>query len=70
MKRRIWAACLTALGMSMCMSFVMAVINVGFSGMLIFAWLRGWLIGFIVAAPLSYVLPPLAMKALTNLGIE
>ena len=70
MKKRILMACLTAFGMSMCMSFVMACVNVGFSDGLIFAWIRGWIIGFIVAAPLSYVLPPIANRALEALGVK
>jgi hypothetical protein len=40
----------------------MALVNVGFSQILLFTWLRGWAIGFIVAFPLSYVLPPRLQK--------
>jgi hypothetical protein len=55
--------------MSMCMSFVMTVINVGLSGALLKPWLIGWGIGFLTSLPLSFLLPPLLQKMMKALNI-
>ena len=56
--KKIIIAFLTATIMAMCMSFIMAIVNVGFSPVLVSVWLKGWMIGTCVAFPLSYFLPP------------
>ena len=69
-KFRLVTALITALLMSMFMSFVFAVINVGFSDILLFAWLRGWGIGFAIAMPVAFFLPPNIAKLVRKMGIK
>jgi len=52
------------------MSFAMTAINVGFNQVFLSAWLRGWPIGFCVALPLAYFMPPLIQKALRKAGLK
>ncbi|MDR1430475.1 MAG: DUF2798 domain-containing protein [Spirochaetaceae bacterium] len=58
-----------ALIMSVCMAFVMTVVNVGFGDNFIRAWLTGAGVGFIVSLPLSFFLPPLLQKIMKMLNI-
>ena len=51
-------AFITASLMSMAMSFVMTLVNVGIGPIFLIAWLKGWLIGLAVSFPLSYFIPP------------
>jgi hypothetical protein len=55
--------------MSMCMAFVMTVINIGFGGNFLVLWLKGWGIGFVVSLPLSFFLPPFLQKIIKRLKI-
>ena len=59
----------TATLMSACMSFVMVIINLGFVSGLFLIFLRRWPIGFAVALPLSFILPPLVQKLIKVLKI-
>jgi hypothetical protein len=42
----------------MFMSLAMTIMNVGINDRFIAAWAKGWLTGFLVSLPLSFVLPP------------
>jgi hypothetical protein len=55
--------------MSMCMSFAMTAINVGFNEQFAPAFLSGWGIGFIVSLPLSFFLPPSIQKIMQKYHI-
>jgi hypothetical protein len=55
--------------MSVCMAFVMAVVNVGFGSNFIAAWLTGAGIGFVVSFPLSLFLPLLLQKIMRRMKI-
>lgn|GEM_PF-802349 len=46
-----------ALGMSCFISFVMMLINFGFSSLLLAKWLTAWPIAFALAFPSAYFLP-------------
>ena len=59
----------TAIIMSACMSFTMIVVNLGFVPNLFSIFLRRWPIGFAVALPLSFILPPLVQKLIKVLRI-
>ena len=59
----------TAFFMSACMSFVMVLINIGFVEDLFFIFLRRWPIGFAVALPLSFILPPFVQKLIKVLKV-
>jgi hypothetical protein len=54
---------IVSLGMCVCMSvfmsFVMTAVSIGFSEIFIPAWLKGVIIGFCVALPLSFLIPML-----------
>lgn len=69
-KQRIVQSIGMALIMSCCMSFVMAVKNMGFPPNFIAMWLPNALIGFLVAIPLSFFLPPVIQKWTKKLGID
>lgn len=69
-KFRVISALCMSFCMSLLMSFIMAVINVGVGSLLVSAWIRGWGIGFIVALPLAYILPPFIQKLLRNRGLK
>ena len=58
-----------ALLMSFFMSFVMTAANAGFVDRFFMLWMRSWAIGFIVAFPLTFVLPPMIQKAATKLEL-
>ena len=68
-KRRVFTSVFMAFCMSFCMSLVMSIVNVGFVDYFLQAWLRSWSIGFIVALPLSFLLPSAIQKLATKLGI-
>jgi hypothetical protein len=51
------------------MSLAMSIINVGINDYFIAAWMEGWLIGFVVSLPLSFVIPPLLQKVIRDLHI-
>ena len=55
--------------MSFCMSLVMTIVNVGFVNYFFMAWLRSWMIGFLVALPLAFILPPLIQKIAVKLNM-
>ncbi|MDR0723024.1 MAG: DUF2798 domain-containing protein [Treponema sp.] len=55
--------------MSMCMSFVLVVINVGLNGHFVIPWLIGRLIGCIVSLPRSFLLPPVLQKITVSLKL-
>jgi hypothetical protein len=55
--------------MSICMAFVMAVVNVGLGSNFVAAWLSGAGVGFVVSLPLSFFLPPLLQKIMKRLKI-
>ncbi|ACL19881.1 hypothetical protein Dhaf_1839 [Desulfitobacterium hafniense DCB-2] len=58
-KRTLFISVCMALTFSMVMSFVMAIVNVGFTDILLRVWLTRWPIGFLTALPLSLFLPRL-----------
>jgi hypothetical protein len=58
-----------AIFMSLCMSFVMTAVNVGFGSNFIPAWLAGGGVGFLVSLPLSFFLPPFLQKIMERLKI-
>lgn len=68
-KQRLFQATLMALIMSVVMSFFMAVLNVGFGERFCYAWMRGWLCSFLVAWPLSILLPFPIQWLIRRLGI-
>jgi hypothetical protein len=55
--------------MSMCMSFVMTLINLGLGGDFVRVWLASWGIGFVVSLPLSFFLPLFLQKIMKLLKI-
>ncbi len=68
-KMTVFMALGMAFFMSLGMSLVMTSVNVGFVDRFPFIWLRSWCIGFIVALPLSFILPVIFRKAAVKLGI-
>ncbi|MDR3075642.1 MAG: DUF2798 domain-containing protein [Candidatus Methanoplasma sp.] len=57
-----------ALLMSLGMSTVMTLVNIGMSAFP-WMWLRAWCIGFLVALPLSLVLPGFLRRIAKRIGI-
>jgi len=51
-----------SLFMSSCMSFVMTVVNIGFTQRFFIAWIRAFVIGFAVALPVSLIIIPVIRK--------
>ena len=68
-KKRIVTTLIMAICMSFCMSLVMTLVNVGPANFVLVMWLRSWLIGFIVALPLAFFLPPAIQKIATKLEL-
>ena len=68
-RKRIFTALCMALLMSFFMSFVMTAVNVGFTDHFPIAWSRSWAIGFIVALPLVFILPPSIQKIGSKLNL-
>ena len=68
-QKRIFIALCMALAMSCCMSFVMTALNVGLFNLTLNIWSRSWLIGFVVALPLAFILPPSIQKLAVKLKI-
>jgi hypothetical protein len=58
-----------AMAMSLCMSFAMTAINIGFGSNFISTCLSAWGIGFVVSLPFSFLVPPLIQKLMRRLGI-
>jgi len=52
---------------SLCISFTMTSINIGFDGKFLAQWLKGWGIAFSVAVPLSLFVPHLANRIVSIL---
>lgn len=57
----IFGAVMSAI-MSLVMSFAMTAINVGFAPNFVKLWLEGFVIGFLVATPVSFGAVPVAEK--------
>jgi hypothetical protein len=55
--------------MSLCMSFAMAVINVGLNKHFLGAWLSGWGVGFLVSLPFSFFVPPMIQRLMEKFHI-
>ena len=53
--RNIVSGLFMGLTMSLVMSFTMAAVNIGFSSNFILAWMRGFIIGSLVAIPTSLI---------------
>jgi hypothetical protein len=51
---------IVAFGMSLVMSFVMVVVNLGFSEEFLITWLRAWIIGLSVGFPAAAIIVPYA----------
>ncbi|WP_072775399.1 DUF2798 domain-containing protein [Desulfitobacterium chlororespirans] len=56
-KRALFMSIGMALTFSMVMSFVMTIVNIGFTGGFWIVWLSRWPVGFLTALPLSFFLP-------------
>ncbi len=50
---------LLALLMSFFMSFFMTVVNIGFSQSLFVAWMKSFVLGFVIALPISIIFIPM-----------
>ena len=50
---------LLALLMSFFMSFFMTVVNIGFSQVLFVAWMKSFVLGFVIALPISIIFIPM-----------
>ena len=68
-KRIVFTSFCMALLMSFFMSFVMTAANAGFVDRFLMIWMRSWAIGFIVALPLAFILPPMIQKAAAKLEL-
>ena len=69
-KFRLISSLCTSFLMSMSISFVMTLVNVGVRFPFLSAWIRGWAIGFMVAFPLALILPPNIQQFLRNKGLK
>ena len=67
---RLLTGLIVAFGMSLAMSFVMVAINVGFTKFFVFAWLRAWFVGFLIAIPAAALIIPIAQKIVSYLTTE
>ena len=63
MRQSILFAVIMALGMSLVMSFVMTVANMGFPPDFVSWWFRGLVAGFLAVVPTALVIAPIARKA-------
>jgi hypothetical protein len=59
-----------AFGMSLVMSFVMVLVNLGFSEEFLITWLRAWIIGLSVGFPTAVMIVPFARKIAMYLTID
>jgi len=68
-KRMVFTSLCMALLMSFFMSLVMTAANAGLDERFLTIWPRSWLIGFIVALPLAFILPPTIQRLAGRMGL-
>ncbi|MDR2163560.1 MAG: DUF2798 domain-containing protein [Clostridiales Family XIII bacterium] len=68
-KKQIFTSLCMALCMSLCMSLIMNIVNLGFIPYFLAAWLKSAAIGFLVALPLTFALPPLIRRIADKLKL-
>jgi len=68
-KQKVFTAFSTAILMTLALSFVMILVLVGPKAFPM-GWLRAWGLAFVVALPLTFVLPPTIRRVMGALRIE
>lgn len=68
-KRKVFTAIAMAFCMSLCMSGVMVLVNMGVTPHFWGVWMRSWGIGFVVSLPLAFIVPPAVQKIANQLGL-
>ena len=66
MQRLLNAICMGFI-MTMIITLTVSLVNVGLKPAFLMIWLRSWLIAFLVASPLIYLLPPRVNKLTSHL---
>lgn len=64
MKHIVKVAVITALIVTSYMSFILAIVNVGFNKNFILIWLTNWLTAFLLAIPSLLIIAPFIKKKL------
>ncbi|MBP9483254.1 MAG: DUF2798 domain-containing protein [Negativicutes bacterium] len=66
LKQEIISKIAAAFVLSLCMSLILTVINIGFSESLVKIWLRTWLTAFTIVTPLTFLIPGFINKIVTK----